>query len=190
VNPTTAATAVSTGAMALRVVLALALVLGIFAAVLYLYRRATRAGAAPRRQQRIEILAQRSLGTRTSLALVQVGGETLLIGVTPQQITALGPVSLETDEEAMRALVMAPDQDGAPDTAAIEPVPAAARPMRAARPARPAPATPPALPPADARFARTLHTELTRVRRAIESPAREQAGARAQGADDARVVEV
>ena len=180
-NPLPAAVTVSTGAMALRVVLALGLVLGIFAAVLYLYRRATRAGAAPRRQQRIEILAQRSLGTRTSLALVQVGGETLLIGVTPQQITALGPVSLETDAEAMQALLMSPapaDAPGAPDAPARETAAASARP---ARPVRATAAI--ALPPADARFAHTLQTELTRVRRAIEAPAHGASDAHARRAD-------
>jgi flagellar biosynthetic protein FliO len=188
VNPMPAAAAVSTGAMVLRVVLALGLVLGIFAAVLYLYRRATRSGAAPRRQQRIEILAQRSLGTRTSLALVQVAGETLLIGVTPQQITALGPVSLETDAEAMRALVMAPEPQREFETSAGE---AATAPARALRPARRALATAAAaLAPADVRFAQTLQTELTRVRRAIGAPAPRPVATHAPRTEDPRAVEV
>ncbi|MCK4412074.1 MAG: flagellar biosynthetic protein FliO [Candidatus Eisenbacteria sp.] len=79
----------SAGAMLLRVVLALGLVFGLLAAVLYLYRRASRRGTASARRSRIEIIAQRSLGSRTSLALVEVAGEALLIGITPQQISAL-----------------------------------------------------------------------------------------------------
>jgi len=80
----------STGAMLVRVVLALALVLGLLWAVLFLYRKASRGGSASARAPEIEVLAQRSLGPRTSLAMVRVAGESLLIGITPQQVTALG----------------------------------------------------------------------------------------------------
>ena len=182
-NPMPAAVTVSTGAMVLRVVLALALVLGIFAAVLFLYRRAARGSATPRRGQRIEILAQRSVGARTSLALVRVAGEATLIGITPQQITSLGSVPLETDEEAMRVLVGA-----SPEGRAASP-----KPVASARPVLPHPI--PGLPgsqaraiqeplpairslPDDDRFAHALQRELARVRVRLTAQGEPADGAR------------
>lgn len=93
----------STGAMLLRVALALALVLGLFAAVLFLYRRASRGGTRPSEAEKIELVAQRSLGARSSVALVRVGGEAFLIGVTPQQITRLGAPGRAVRAERGRA---------------------------------------------------------------------------------------
>lgn len=168
-NPMPAAVTVSTGAMVLRVVLALALVLGVFAAVLFLYRRAARGSAMPRRGQRIEILAQRSVGTRTSLALVRVAGEATLIGITPQQITSLGSVSLETDEEAMRVLLGAsPEGQASSPKPAVPSLPVTPR-ADPGLPGSHARAIREQLPairslPDDDRFAHALQRELARVR--------------------------
>jgi flagellar protein FliO/FliZ len=83
----------SPGAMLVRVALGLGMVLGILAAVLFLYRKATRGGPGPRRDAGIRVVTQRSLGQRVSLAVVQVAGETLLLGITPQQINALARIN-------------------------------------------------------------------------------------------------
>ncbi|MFH1144389.1 MAG: flagellar biosynthetic protein FliO [Candidatus Eisenbacteria bacterium] len=98
----------STGAMLVRVALALALVLGLLYAVLHLYRKAARSGGKAAGQHEIQIVSQRSLGPRTSLALVRIAGESLLIGVTPQQITALGKVVAAQAESAGEAVRIAP----------------------------------------------------------------------------------
>jgi len=39
------------------------------------------------------VLTQRGLGQKTHLAVVQVGGETLLLGVTPHQISTLSKLA-------------------------------------------------------------------------------------------------
>ncbi len=83
----------SPGGMLIRVALGLGMVLGILAAVLFLYRKATRGGPGLRRDAGIRVLTQRSLGQRVSLAVVQVAGETLLLGITPQQINALARIN-------------------------------------------------------------------------------------------------
>ncbi|MCK4304571.1 MAG: FliO/MopB family protein [Candidatus Eisenbacteria sp.] len=79
----------SAGGMLLRVGLGLVLVMGILVFVLFLYKRATRAGMGPRRDAAIQVLSRCSLGQRTSLAVVCVAGETLLLGVTQHEVRAL-----------------------------------------------------------------------------------------------------
>jgi flagellar protein FliO/FliZ len=144
----------SAGAMLLRVVLALGLVLGLLAAVLYLYRRAAGRGAAAERRNRIALVAQRSLGPRTSLAIVEVGGEALLIGITAQQITAL------------RALPASPSAPrGAP----------------AQRPARREEALPVPAAAAESPFEATLRGEVHRVGRHLAALLSEDAGRRSAG---------
>lgn len=75
--------------MIVRVLLGLALILTILAAVLFLYRKATRGSAGLRRNAAIDVLTQRSLGNRTGLSVVRVAGETLLLGVTQHQVSML-----------------------------------------------------------------------------------------------------
>ncbi len=83
------AVTLSTGGMLLRVTLGLALVLGLLGGVLVLYRKATRGRPSLRGDATIEIVSQRSLGQRTTLAVVRVAGEVLLLGITQQQINTL-----------------------------------------------------------------------------------------------------
>ncbi|MBM3317129.1 MAG: FliO/MopB family protein [Candidatus Eisenbacteria bacterium] len=153
----------SVGAMLLRVGLGLAVVLGIFAAVLYLYRRAARAGAAAGATEKIELLAQRPLGARSSVVLLRVAGESFLIGSTPQQITCLGALGAGDPGRSARAGGRA----GRGARAAAAPSPAAPPPpppggLLAARGAQSA-------PPDGGReaFALALDEELGRIRRRL-----------------------
>ncbi len=79
----------SPGDMMVRVGLGLALVLGILGAVLFLYRKATRGRPGARGDAAIEVVSQRSLGPRTSLSVVRVSGEVLLLGITQHQVNTL-----------------------------------------------------------------------------------------------------
>lgn len=84
---------ISTGGMLLRVAIGMALVMGILGAVLFLYRKATRGRPGPGSETAIRLLSQRSLGSRTTLSVVQVSGETLLLGITPQQVNTLARIA-------------------------------------------------------------------------------------------------
>lgn len=70
---------------------ALAIVLGLIALAAYLLRRYGKAaGLAPSgRGDAIRIVTTKMLGSRRSLMLVRVRGQTLLLGVTPQAINCL-----------------------------------------------------------------------------------------------------
>jgi len=80
----------SFGAAAARSFGALALVLACVVALSYAGRRLLRraSGIAGSRQA-IEIVASRSLGGRCSLTLVEVGGERILVGSTPQSLNLI-----------------------------------------------------------------------------------------------------
>ncbi len=91
---------ISPGAMLIRVALGLAVVMGILGSVLFLYRKATRGRPRLGRQQGIDVLTQRSLGQRTHLTVVRVAGETLLLGVTPQQVNMLARIAPTAPREA------------------------------------------------------------------------------------------
>ncbi|MCQ9616001.1 flagellar biosynthetic protein FliO [Paenalcaligenes niemegkensis] len=70
-----------------RISLSLVLIIGLILLSAWLAKRSgllRQKGA-----QRIEILSSQSVGPRTNLVLVQVAGQQLLIGVTPQNITTL-----------------------------------------------------------------------------------------------------
>lgn len=74
-----------TGAAAARLIVALVAVLGLILLLQRVARRYghgfTAASAAP-----IELLTQRSMGTRISLAVIRVMGKTLLVSVSPQGV--------------------------------------------------------------------------------------------------------
>ncbi len=63
---------------------------------------ATRRWAKPKDAQakgaRIEMLHQYHMGPRRSIALIRVAGETILVGVTDQNVNMLKPVTLIDDE--------------------------------------------------------------------------------------------
>jgi flagellar protein FliO/FliZ len=83
-------TGASFGAAAVRSFGALAVVLACVVALSYAARRLlqrTSAGVGGR--QAIEIVASRSLGGRSALTLVEVNGERLLVGSTPQSLNLI-----------------------------------------------------------------------------------------------------
>lgn len=86
----------SFGAAAARSFGALALVLACVVALSYVGRRLLRraSGVAGGRQA-IEIVASRSLGGRCSLTLVEVGGERILVGSTPQSLNLICKVGAD-----------------------------------------------------------------------------------------------
>jgi len=86
-------------------VIKLALALGGVLGLILLLQRASRrwggAFGAGRSGERIQIVAQRTLGPRLSLALVEVQGRTLLLGVSPQGIRHLADLDPAPRPEQM-----------------------------------------------------------------------------------------
>ncbi len=90
---------VSVLALLLRLVVSLAVVLGLMAVAAKLLAR-TAGGARVARSARpvpIEVLARHSLGKNSSVAVVHAAGKALIVGVTDAQVTLLG----ETDADAL-----------------------------------------------------------------------------------------
>lgn len=85
-----------------QLVLGLLLVIGLIFLLAWLVRRVQQVG--PRGGQVIKVLASQALGPRDRLVLVQVGGEQILLGLTPGRITPLHvmaePVHLADGEPA------------------------------------------------------------------------------------------
>ncbi len=81
----------SIGELAGKVALSMGLVLGLMAAAAWAARKwLPRQAQATAGRPGIDILATRVIGPRRSLLLVRAQGRTILIGVTPQSIQALG----------------------------------------------------------------------------------------------------
>jgi flagellar protein FliO/FliZ len=85
----------STTSTALRVPLALLLVIALVLGAAWLLRRLT--GAQTGNTQRMQVLAQLSLGTRERAVLVRVGGQDLLIGVAAGNVRTLHAFSAPLD---------------------------------------------------------------------------------------------
>ncbi|WP_260955397.1 flagellar biosynthetic protein FliO [Pseudomonas citri] len=85
-----------------QLVLGLLLVLGLIFFLAWLLRRVQQAGPAGKGQV-IDIVGSRALGPRDRLILVQVGGEQILLGLSPGTITALHvlkePVQVSSNAE-------------------------------------------------------------------------------------------
>jgi flagellar protein FliO/FliZ len=119
--PTPAAVG-STASSALRVPLALLLVLALVLGAAWLLRRLT--GAQVGATQRMQVLAQLSLGTRERAVLVRVGGQDLLLGVAAGSVRTLhafaAPVDIASASAtaALAATVTGAATDG---TAAAKP---------------------------------------------------------------------
>ena len=79
--------AASLAAPLVRMVLSLAAVLGVVWGLAWLAKRLRQGGAA--RAGMIEILSGVSLGTRDKVVLLRVGGEQVLVGVSPAGMRAL-----------------------------------------------------------------------------------------------------
>lgn len=90
------------GGQLVQLLLGLLLVIGLIFLLAWLMRRVQR--IVPRGGQVIKIVATQALGPRDRLVLVQVGGEQVLLGLTPGNITSLHvmqePVHLPDAEPA------------------------------------------------------------------------------------------
>lgn len=90
-------TETATGGTSVRIVLGL-IVLGVMAGgAWYLSRKAGRPSQRKNAPQ-IKILNQHWLGPKKSLAIIRVAGESILIGVTDQNISLIKPLSLMDEE--------------------------------------------------------------------------------------------
>lgn len=90
------------GGQLVQLLLGLLLVIGLIFLLAWLMRRVQQ--IVPRGGQVIKVMATQALGPRDRLVLVQVGGEQVLLGLTPGNITALHvmqePVHLPDAEPA------------------------------------------------------------------------------------------
>ena len=100
--PAAAAMTAGLGGQLTQLVLGLLLVIGLIFLLAWLMRRVQRVG--PGNGQLIELLSSRAIGPRDRLVLIQVGGEQILLGITPGRITPLHvlkePVSAPTRQAA------------------------------------------------------------------------------------------
>ena len=81
-----------------RLILSLAVVIGLMWIAANVLRKRGFTGVAGRRATRgpqIELVARRPLGRNSSIAVVRVGGHALVVGVTEHQVTNLGEIELE-----------------------------------------------------------------------------------------------
>jgi flagellar biosynthetic protein FliO len=82
----------------LRLAGSLTLVLALFFACIYGLKRWGHAFSKPASQTPIEVLSKRSFGPRHHLILVKVpGGQSVLIGISPQNINVLTTIHEEPD---------------------------------------------------------------------------------------------
>jgi flagellar protein FliO/FliZ len=90
------------GGQLVQLLLGLLLVVGLIFLLAWVMRRVQQVG--PRGGQVIKLVASQALGPRERLLLVQVGGEQVLLGITPGRITTLHvlaePVHLPEGEAA------------------------------------------------------------------------------------------
>ncbi len=110
----------STFEMMARLVLSLAVVLGLMWVMAYVMKRR---GLAPglRRGQRstaeVELLARKPLGRNASIAIVRAGGRTMVVGITDQHVTKLDDadvdeIDLETTDGQWTAATKEPAGSG------------------------------------------------------------------------------
>jgi flagellar biosynthetic protein FliO len=74
---------------------AMGIVFALMGVAIWLARKCLPKGTIGRRAGGIEILVNRSIGSRRSLLLVRAGSKTLLLGVTPQSIRSLAELEEE-----------------------------------------------------------------------------------------------
>ncbi len=87
----------STLMLFVRLILSLAVVIGLMWIAANVLRKRGFAGVASRRGPRgpeLELLARRPLGRNASIAVVRVGDHSLVVGVTDHQVTKLGDVEI------------------------------------------------------------------------------------------------
>ncbi len=83
------------GADLMRLIGSMALVIALMGGLLWLLRRMQTRISGQSRGRRLQLIESLSLNTRHKLALVQVDGQQVLIGMSPAQLTALAHWSQE-----------------------------------------------------------------------------------------------
>lgn len=112
----TASTAASMTAPALpdasisliRVIGALALVIGLFLGGVWLFRNWQHTGGHGRRQAKLSVLESRSLGSRHAIHVVAYERERFLIAASPGGVNLLSHLATATDEESTGAAGSSP----------------------------------------------------------------------------------
>lgn len=95
----------------LRLGLALALVLGM---ILALQWAARRFGQGARGSDGIRVVSQRSLGPKLSLAVIEVGGRTLLVGLSPNGVAPVADLTSSPVGGAAPGAALAPPSAPSP----------------------------------------------------------------------------
>lgn len=103
----------STLALFARLILSMAVVLGLmWAASVVLRRRGIAIGAGAKQKSpgvQVELLARRSMGRNVSIAVVRVADRAMVVGITDHQVTTLAETDLEeidvTEQEAQRTVL-------------------------------------------------------------------------------------
>jgi flagellar protein FliO/FliZ len=110
----------STLALFARLIMSLAVVIGLMWVAANVLRKRGFSGVAGRRAVRgpqVELLARRPLGRNASITVVRVGDRTLVIGVTDHQVTKLGEVEFEDIDLNEDATWTAPSGGASPASA-------------------------------------------------------------------------
>ena len=89
-------------ATALKMVAALGVVLGGLFVVYYFTRRMTRSHGAGTRDKLIRILANKFIGVKKNICMVEVPGSVLILGITNDRITLLSQIDDEAVLERIR----------------------------------------------------------------------------------------
>lgn len=64
----------------------------------FLIKKHVRSGVSPSQANQVKVLSQHYLGPKKSLAIIRVAGESILIGITDQNISLIKELSLLDDE--------------------------------------------------------------------------------------------
>lgn len=88
----------TSGSLSWRVILSISLIFVFSLAISLFAKYGTRNRLGRQDQNKIRILSQHHLGPKKSLIIVQVAGESLLVGVTDQNISLIKPLALIDDE--------------------------------------------------------------------------------------------
>lgn len=177
----------STLVLTLRVLVSLAVVLGL----VWWFARRNRSGAHARvRPASVSVVGRQTLGRHSAVAVVEVEGRRLLLGLTDQQVSLLAELTAEPtparrgverteiDPAELARMVGMDEPSLVDELAALEaedaavPAPRPAAPRAAApAPARPAPAAPAPAAPVPAAPARATRPERASRRPAARTPA-------------------
>ncbi|WKZ31857.1 MAG: flagellar biosynthetic protein FliO [Thermodesulfobacteriota bacterium] len=88
-------------------ILTLVFLLGLFGAAMYALKRFARSGGAPSSRaamKPVKVIASAFLGPKRNIAIVEVAGEMLVLGLTPTTITFLSKIEGKDALEDLRRL--------------------------------------------------------------------------------------